>query len=139
VGCKFSASNTKRDAAMLAEFLERHITIEHPINIHFTGCHHSCAQHYAADIGLLATKIEQDDDMVEGYDLLVGGGAGPDQRLGRLIRPKVVTDALPPMLLALLTAWQEQRQNPDEAFQAFANRHSELELAALTERLTVEA
>ena len=138
-GCKFSASNTKRDAAMLAAFLERHITIDHPINIHLTGCHHSCAQHYAADIGLLATKIEQDDDMVEGYDLLVGGGAGPDQKLGRLIRPKVVTDDLPPMLLALLTAWQEQRHDPQETFQSFTLRHSEPELARLTERLAVDA
>jgi ferredoxin-nitrite reductase len=138
-GCKFSASNTKRDAAMLGEFLDRHMTVDHPINIHLTGCHHSCAQHYAADIGLLATKIEQDDDMVEGYDLLVGGGAGPDQQLGRLIRPKVLTDDLPPILLALLTAWQEQRHGPAETFQAFVSRHSEPELAALTERVAVEA
>jgi ferredoxin-nitrite reductase len=115
------------------------MTVDHPINIHLTGCHHSCAQHYAADIGLLATKIEQDDDMVEGYDLLVGGGAGPDQQLGRLIRPKVLTDDLPPILLALLTAWQEQRHGPAETFQAFVSRHSEPELAALTERVAVEA
>jgi ferredoxin-nitrite reductase len=138
-GCKFAASDTKRDAAMLADFLERHIEIDHPINIHLTGCHHSCAQHYAADIGLLATKIEQDEDMIEGYDLLIGGGAGPDQKLGRLVRPKVTTDALPPMVLALLRAWQEQRASPEETFQNFATRHSEAELAALTEREPVEA
>jgi ferredoxin-nitrite reductase len=138
-GCKFSASNTKRDAAMLADFLERHVTIEHPINIHLTGCHNSCAQHYVADIGLLATKIERDDDMVEGYDLLVGGGAGPDQKLGRLVRAKVVTDDLPPMVLALLAAWREGRNGPEETFQAFTTRHSETKLAAMTERATVEA
>ena len=138
-GCKFAASDTKRDAAMLADFLERHIEIDHPINIHLTGCHHSCAQHYAADIGLLATKIEQDEDMIEGYDLLIGGGAGPDQKLGRLVRPKVTTDALPPMVLALLRAWQEQRTSPEETFQNFATRHSEAELAALTEREPVDA
>jgi ferredoxin-nitrite reductase len=138
-GCKFSASDTKRDAAMLATFLEQHITIDHPINIHLTGCHHSCAQHYAADIGLLATKIEQDDDMVEGYDLLIGGGAGPDQQLGRLVRAKVVTGDLPPMILALLSAWQDQRFGPEETFQAFTTRHSEADLAALTERLPIEA
>jgi ferredoxin-nitrite reductase len=138
-GCKFSASNTKRDAAMLAAFLERHITIDHPINIHLTGCHHSCAQHYAADIGLLATKIEQEEDMVEGYDLLIGGGAGPDQQLGRLVRAKVVTDELPDMILALLRAWQDRRGGPQETFQAFATRHSEAELAALTRRETVAA
>ena len=64
------------------------IAIDRPVNIHLTGCHNSCAQHYVADIGLLATKVEQGDEMVEGYDLLVGGGAGAHQALGRLIRPK---------------------------------------------------
>jgi ferredoxin-nitrite reductase len=138
-GCKFSASNTKRDAAVLADFLERRIEIDHPINIHITGCHHSCAQHYVADIGLLATKVEVGDDMVEGYDLLVGGGAGPDQRLGRLIRAKMVTDDLPPMVLALLSAWQSQRADPVETFQAFTARHSEASLLELSDPSPVEA
>ena len=109
-GCKFSASDTKRHAAALVDWLEARIQIDQPINIHLTGCHHSCAQHYVADIGLLATKIEQGDDMVEGYDLLVGGGAGVEQRLGRLVRPKVVFDDLPPMVLSLLHAWQRDRR-----------------------------
>jgi ferredoxin-nitrite reductase len=132
-GCKFSASDTKRDAAALATFLEQNITIDQPINIHLTGCHHSCAQHYTADIGLLATKVEVGEDMVEGYDLLVGGGAGPEQKLGRLIRAKVVFEDLPPMVLALLAAWRDRRIEPNETFQAFTARHSEAELAALAE------
>jgi ferredoxin-nitrite reductase len=134
VGCKFSASDTKRHAAALVDWLEPRITLDQPINIHLTGCHHSCAQHYVADIGLLATKIERDDDMVEGYDLLVGGGAGAEQKLGRLIRPKVVFEDLPPLLLSLLGAWQRDRAAPGETFQAFTARHSADELAALCDR-----
>jgi ferredoxin-nitrite reductase len=130
-GCKFSASDTKRHAAALVDWLEPRITLDQPINIHLTGCHHSCAQHYVADIGLLATKIERDDDMVEGYDLLVGGGAGAEQKLGRLIRARVVFEDLPRLLLSLLEAWQRDRTTPEETFQAFTARHSESELAAL--------
>jgi len=44
-GCKFSASDTKRHAAALVDWLEPRIRIDQPINIHLTGCHHSCAQH----------------------------------------------------------------------------------------------
>ena len=134
-GCKFSASDTKRHAAALVDWLEARIRIDQPINIHLTGCHHSCAQHYVADIGLLATKVEQDDDMVEGYDLLVGGGAGADQQLGRLVRPKVVFEALPPMLLSLLEAWQRDRAAPDETFQAFTARLPDEVLSALCDRV----
>jgi ferredoxin-nitrite reductase len=130
-GCKFSASDTKRHASALVDWLEARIDVDLPINIHLTGCHHSCAQHYIADIGLLATKVEQDEDMIEGYDLLVGGGAGADQKLGRLVREKVVFDDLPPMVLSLLHAWRQQRVAPDETFQAFTARQSDETLAAL--------
>ncbi len=45
-----------------------------------TGCHHSCAQHYIGDIGLIACRVPVSDegDTVEGFHLLVGGGHGPD-------------------------------------------------------------
>jgi ferredoxin-nitrite reductase len=134
-GCKFSASDTKRHAAALVDWLEARIRIDQPINIHLTGCHHSCAQHYVADIGLLATKIERGDDMVEGYDLLVGGGAGADQKLGRLVRPKVVFEELPPMILSLLLAWQHERVTPAETFQAFTGRQSVDALSMLCDRV----
>jgi ferredoxin-nitrite reductase len=52
-GCKFSASDTKRHGLALADHLDSKITVDQPINIHLTGCPHSCAQHYIGDIGLL--------------------------------------------------------------------------------------
>ncbi len=128
-GCKFAASNTKRHAAELADFLDARITLPAPINIHLTGCHHSCAQHYVADIGLLGAKVERGEDLVEGYDLHVGGGAGPEQRIGRLVLPKVPQDALNDTVLALLQAWL--RDAPGESFQAFTARHDDAALAAI--------
>ncbi|HEY3848498.1 MAG TPA: NirA family protein [Acetobacteraceae bacterium] len=138
-GCKFSASDTKRHAAALVDWLEHRIMIDQPINIHLTGCHNSCAQHYVSDIGLLATKVERDDDMIEGYDLLVGGGAGAEQKLGRLIRPKVVFEELPPMVLSLLEAWQRDRAAPEETFQCFTARLSDDALSALCDRVMEDA
>ncbi len=118
-GCKFAASNTKRHADALVEWLEQRIAVDAPINIHLTGCHNSCAQHYIADIGLLGAKVERGEDMVEGYDLHVGGGAGPNQAIGRLIRPAVAADELPPMVLALLQAWMAERA-AGQGFQAWS-------------------
>ena len=137
-GCKFSASDTKRHATELADYLEARITLDHPINIHLTGCHHSCAQHYVADIGLLAQKVEIGEELVEGYDLLVGGGAGAAQKLGRLALAKVPFNELPGSVLALLEAWQRERRTCDETFQAYTARLSEAELAARC-RAVVEA
>ncbi|MEO8271772.1 MAG: NirA family protein [Aureliella sp.] len=57
-GCKFAASDTKRHALQIAERVEQHVELDQPVNIHVTGCHHSCAQHYIGDIGLIAAKVE---------------------------------------------------------------------------------
>jgi ferredoxin-nitrite reductase len=129
-GCKFSASDTKRHAAELVDWLEARITVDRPLNIHLTGCHHSCAQHYVADIGLLATKIEHGEEMVEGYDLFVGGGAGARQALGRPVRTAVPFGELPPLVLALFSAWMERRTGAED-FQAWTARQSDEALAAL--------
>jgi ferredoxin-nitrite reductase len=129
-GCKFAASNTKRHAAELVEFLDARIAVEAPVNIHLTGCHHSCAQHYIADIGLLGAKVERGEELVEGYDLHVGGGAGPEQKIGRMIVPKVAAEDLGPAVLALLVAWKHGR-TPDESFQSFTARHDDAALSEL--------
>jgi ferredoxin-nitrite reductase len=129
-GCKFSASDTKRHAAELADWLEARIAVDQPLTIHLTGCHHSCAQHYVADIGLLAAKVEVGEDIIEGYDLHVGGGAGADQRIGRLVRPGVVFSDLGPLILALLQRWMAERAD-SETFQSFTARRSDDALAAI--------
>ena len=80
-------SDTKRHAEEIARWCETRVALDTPVNIHLTGCHHSCAQHFITEIGLLACKVEvsEDDEAVEGYHILVGGGFGPDAALGREI------------------------------------------------------
>jgi len=127
-GCKFAATNTKGQALQLADHLERHVALDRPVSIHLTGCPHSCAQHKVSDIGLLGMKIG--DDMIEGYSILVGGGAGPEQKIGREIFPAVPMAEMPARVEALLRAYLAQRR-ADESFHDFAARHSVEELKAL--------
>ncbi len=129
-GCKFAASDTKGHAASLVDWLEQRIALDGPVNIHLTGCHNSCAQHYIADIGLLGAKVERGDDLVEGYDLHVGGGAGANQAIGRLIRPGVAADELPPMVLALLQRWMAER-TAGQGFQAWSAAQPDATLAEI--------
>src|SRR4029434_5913299 len=82
-GCKFSASDTKSHALAIAEYLEPRIKVDQPVNIHLTGCPHSCAQHYIGDIGLLGTKVTVGEETIEGYHLFVGGGYGEQQHIAR--------------------------------------------------------
>ncbi|WP_048863035.1 NirA family protein, partial [Acidisphaera rubrifaciens] len=137
-GCKFAAGDTKRHAAALADWLDARIAIDAPINIHLTGCHHSCAQHFIADIGLLACKVEQGEDLIEGYDLHVGGGAGAEGRIGRLIRPRLAVAEVAPAILALLRAWIGQRAD-GESFWSWSGRQDEATLLAATTGATTAA
>ena len=79
--CKFAQANTKGHALALADYLEKKVALDQPINIHLTGCPNSCAQHYMGDIGLLATKVRG----AEAYHVFVGGGFGANQAVGRQV------------------------------------------------------
>ncbi len=84
-GCKFAAAHTKEDALLIAEHVDARLQLDQPVNVHLTGCHHSCAQHYIGDIGLIGAKVpvNEDGDTVEGYDIVVGGGFADEARIGR--------------------------------------------------------
>jgi len=140
-GCKFAASNTKGHALRLADHLELRLEIDTPVNIHLTGCHHSCAQHYIGDIGLLAQKIEQGEDTVEGYHVYVGGGAAAthEQSMAREYALSVPFDDLPLMLERLLGAWIAHRGSADESFFEFCRRHEIEDLRTLANRAPIRA
>jgi ferredoxin-nitrite reductase len=122
-GCKFAASNTKAHALTIAEHIDARLALDQPINIHLTGCHHSCAQHYIGDIGLLAAKIEHGEEMVEGYVIHVGGGYATEQRIAREVWPALGFDEVPRRIERMLRAYLTHRSGPEESFFAFTVRH----------------
>jgi ferredoxin-nitrite reductase len=125
VGCKFAASDTKRHAEDIARWCEARVELDGPINIHLTGCHHSCAQHYVGDIGLLACKVQvsEEGDAVEGYHVLVGGGFGVDATLARDIYRDVKAEDVPVTVERMLCGYLAHRAGTEETFFAFARRH----------------
>ncbi|WP_316219343.1 NirA family protein [Bradyrhizobium sp. SZCCHNR2026] len=134
-GCKFAASNTKRHAAEIGDWCESRVAIDTPLNIHLTGCHHSCAQHYISDIGLIAAKVPlgESDETVEGYHLFAGGGFGPQAEIGQEVYRDIKADDAPRTVEKLLKAYITHRVSPDETFLAFARRHDGESLRKLAE------
>ena len=124
-GCKFAASDTKGHAEDIAQWCEGRVALDGPVNIHLTGCHHSCAQHYVGDIGLIACKVAASPDseeQVEGYHILVGGGFGPDAGLGRELYKDVKAADVPRTVEKMLTGYLAHREG-QESFLAFSRRH----------------
>ena len=120
--CKFASSNTKGHALELADYLEKRVELDQPINIHLTGCPNSCAQHYLGDVGLLGAKVKVAGETVEGYHVFVGGGFGGNQAVGRQVFQGISFEQLKPMLERILKGYLRHRQ-AGESFQKFTQRH----------------
>jgi ferredoxin-nitrite reductase len=124
VGCRFAAANTKRHAEEIARWCEARVQLDGPVNIHLTGCHHSCAQHYVGDIGLLACKVaeSEDEEPIEAYHIHVGGGFGPEAGLAREIYRDVKAENVPRTIERMLRAYLAHRDG-GESFLSFTRRH----------------
>ena len=134
-GCKFAASDTKAHAAAIGDWCDGRVEIDTPLNIHLTGCHHSCAQHYISDIGLIATKVPvgDTDDTAEGYHLFAGGGFGPDAEIGQEVYHDLKAEDAPKAIEKLLKAYLAHRASPSETFLTFARRHDGAALRKLAD------
>jgi ferredoxin-nitrite reductase len=84
--------------------------LDSSVNIHFSGCSKSCAQHTQADITLLGITTE-----TPGYQVYV---------LGHLLYEYVTIAKIPILIPEMLAVYQKQRLNLQETFGQFIQRHS---------------
>lgn len=108
-GCGAAATETKDDALHLAKYLENLMILDCSVNIHFSGCSKSCAQHTQADITLLG----------------VAGGSFPGYQiyvLGHLLYEYVTLAKVPILIQQILEVYQQQRLSLQESFRQFVDR-----------------
>lgn len=123
-GCKYSSADTKGHATALLKYLGGRIDPGAPVNIHFTGCAHSCAQHYCGDLGFISVKLA---DGSEGYHLVVGGGMDQEQGIARELFRGVRAGEINPLVEKILTLYTAQKRR-GESFVEWTRRHSVKEL-----------
>ena len=123
-GCKFAGADTKAHAEQIASWCEARVVMDSPVNIHLTGCHHSCAQHYIGDIGLIGARVPINDegDTVDGYHILVGGGFGDEGAIAQDLMQNVVATDAPATVERILKAYLAHRAGETESFHAFSSR-----------------
>ncbi len=115
-GCKSAFTDTQADAKAIASYLEKCIQIDYPINLHFSGCDKSCAQHHASDIAIVGQASET---YSETYRVYVGDG---EINFGRELYTEYTAHELPQLMERLLNIYQNQRQSPDQSFREFVNQ-----------------
>jgi ferredoxin-nitrite reductase len=117
-------------AAQLEQFSRNYA-----INIHFTGCPKSCAQHHPSDIALLGTTVEQAGILTEAYHIYIGSSEKP---FGRLLYQNIVATEIPALIQQILSSYQINRAAPTELFSEFVNRHDLEELVKQVENICQE-
>lgn len=127
-GCKYAAADTKGNAIALGDHLASTVSLDHPVNIHLTGCPHSCAQHYIGDIGMQAVRVKTPSgESVDGYNIVVGGGVDDTQAIAREIWKGLPFTEIPPLVEQLLVSYLRERKEK-ETFLDFTKRHTPEEL-----------
>lgn len=121
-GCKWAATDTKGQALALAAHLNKRVQLDQPINIHLTGCPHSCAQHYIGDIGLQGVKVTSGNASGEGYNIVFGGGSGAGAGIAKDVFKGISFGEVPVLLERVLKTYLNKRQS-SESFAAFTRRH----------------
>jgi len=133
-GCKYAAANTKGQSILLAHYLDEKVTLDQPLNIHLTGCHHSCAQHYIGDIGMMATPVKlPSGEKVEGYNIVLGGRRVDTQAIAREVYKSVPFTEIPPLIEKLLKHYQNNRLE-GETFAQYTQRLDVEEALSLFEK-----
>ncbi|EGK87069.1 precorrin-3B synthase [Microcoleus vaginatus PCC 9802] len=119
-GCASAATDTQSHALAMVRDLAQKLTIDLPINIHFSGCQKSCAQHQPIDITLVGIQIERGDETIEGYDIYAGR---KDLPFGRQIFQAVSPIEMPDAIERMLRVYQRLRE-PGESLGEFVDRQA---------------
>ncbi|WP_193211708.1 NirA family protein [Luteolibacter marinus] len=132
-GCKYAAADTKGHAVELGQHLAGKMILDLPINLHLTGCKHSCAQHYVGDIGMMGNRVKvEDGSTVDGYNIVLGGGVDDQQAIAREVWTGIKATEINGLVEQLLCAYLAKRED-SETFAAFTRRLSIEELEALVD------
>ncbi|WP_179463418.1 nitrite/sulfite reductase [Janibacter alkaliphilus] len=125
--CKLALTETKARARWTVERLEAALPdLDVPFSIHVNGCPNSCARSQVADVGLKGMVAKDDDgELVEIYQVHLGGSLGTDPGLARKTRNlKVAADELPDYIERLARTYLDQREQ-GESFASWVRRAEE--------------
>ncbi len=119
--CKLAITETKARSRQIIEYLEKRVPLEEPLRLHITGCPNACAQYQIGHIGLMGSKTKVDGQIVDAYDIFVGGQLGRGARFNHPVLRKIPATECAQRLERLLMGYRRQRKDR-EPFNAWCER-----------------
>src|SRR3954449_795942 len=125
--CKLAIVETKQHAQDLYAELEKRLPdFDVPIGINVNGCPNSCARFQTADIGFKGSMVrDANGEMVEGFQVHLGGHLGVEAAFGRKFRGHKVTKAETADYCERVLRGFMERRRTGESFAAYVTRADE--------------
>lgn len=134
--CNLAVTETKERAASLVTLLDEGVQWDQSefFRINVNGCPNSCGQHWIADVGLQGCTKKIDGELVEHFDVFLGGALGQSRagdptagaRFNRRIK-RVTAEQAAPTIQKAIASYQGNRLG-SETFAEFCARHTDDEL-----------
>ena len=128
--CKLAITETKARSRQIVDYLEKRVPLDEPLRLHITGCPNACAQYQIAHIGMMGSKTKVDGQVVDAYDIFVGGQMGRAAALNHPVLRKVPATECAKRLERLLLGFKAQRK-ARESFNAWCARVGDQALVKL--------
>ncbi|KAL8167545.1 hypothetical protein V2J09_009044 [Rumex salicifolius] len=101
--CGQGIIETKARALKVTEEVQRRVSVERPVRMHWTGCPNTCGQVQVADIGFMGCMARDENGKpVEGADVYLGGRIGSDSHLAQIYKKAVPCKDLVDLVVKIL-------------------------------------
>ena len=128
--CRLAFSETKNRAQQIVEHIERRVPMDEPLRINMNGCPNGCAQYQIGHIGFMGSKTKVEGQLVEAYDIFLGGKLGDGARFNHAVVRRVPATECAKRLESLLLTYRKRRKGK-ETFNDWCDRVGDAELAKI--------
>jgi len=108
--CKLAITETKARSRQIVEYLEKRVPLDEPLRLHITGCPNACAQYQIGHIGMMGSKTKVDGQIVDAYDIFVGGQMSRGAAFNHPVLRKIPATECAQRLESLLLGFTGQRK-----------------------------
>ncbi|ELY85221.1 nitrite/sulfite reductase [Natrinema altunense] len=128
--CSIALTETKARMARMLRWFNENVELPDDvgtIKMHYSGCTADCGQAMTADIGLQGMRARKNGEMVEAFDIGVGGGVGEDPSFIDWVQQRVPADEAPGAIRTLLEAYAAHRAD-GQSFREWVDATAEEQL-----------
>ncbi|RMF16383.1 MAG: nitrite/sulfite reductase, partial [Gammaproteobacteria bacterium] len=101
------------------------------IDLNISGCMNACGHHHVGHIGILGVDKKGE----EWYQVSLGGNAGQDASLGKILGPSFAREQMPEVIEKIVSVYTEHREGDE----AFIDVYRRIGLKPFKERVYAEA